>query len=1324
LLILLLTFYQAISQPEIQQDPYLKFDHLTKKEGLSNNYVLDIYQDKLGFIWIGTIDGLNRYNGYEFEIFHNDQNDSSTISGNFITSIVEDVNGNLWFGTKTGLNKYNYKSHTFKRYYHDINDENTLSDNFIRALYADKHGLLWIETSDGTLHKYNLATDSIIRYKHRAPYMINTYFYHKIFEDNHGNIWLGGRNMGIFKFNPKVGVFHEIWPDLKDSTKKRDRDVANYFIDSSGIFWISGIDGLYTFNDDEEIFKKILPVSTFSVQEDNNGKLWFGTGGGVYVYETNKNHFTKYSHDENNPNSLIANRVNKVMIDYSGNIWVGTNEGISIHSPSKNKFKLIYHIPVNENTPVSNNITTILQDANNNIWLGTAYNGIDCFDENLNKIDHYGNKESTGHQTISNRISTLMEDKDGDIWVGQWSGRGFNIIDPKTNKIDSFSKVVNSLKVDWYSDMIQDSDGNYWIGIWGGVGFQQFDKEGGVFNDRTFTLLNVTVNSPVTDMIIDNELIWVPNSHRCFPAFNINNRKYNMYFPENSMWLLNLKINQIYLDNEKKLWLATNKGLYLKVQNLNIYFKPYLTDNILFVANSNNNNLLWTATSKGIKLFNKKTRSYEKTGEINLIDNKISFMFEDADNCLWIGTKSGLYTKQHDNKNLEKTSSYPFNNINLSANCNLQKSNGDFLIGTSSGLYYYNKTKNIFTKKDILSNHQIYSMALANSGNTWIGTDNGLYEIKQNKIIASFVVSDSSNNSLTGNSVFSIGFDKNDRLWLGTDKGLGQLDKTTGNITMYNKKKNNYLSSHLVNVLHEDKQGNLWVGTTDEGLNKIEVKTGKIITFQNNKEDSISFWGRKVSSILQDRKGTIWVGGFGLNKYIPADETFVHYTKADGLADNEVMGILEDKSGKLWISTKNGLSRFDPQTQCFQNFFLKDGLPDDEFTRACSNFKKDYLLFGCKKGLVVANPEKISVNHTVPKVTISRFLIFDKKTDYQFPPTKSIEIAYNQNYFSFEFAALDFSSPKENKYAYKLENFDEHWVTTSANDRKARYTNVPPGEYVFKVKASNNDGYWNEAEASVLLNIKPPYWRTLWFYLLEVLLFVLAIVAYIKYREKNILEKNKLLLLEQKLLRSQMNPHFIFNTLTSIQSFIFEKNPLEAGSYLSKFSDLVRSILYNSREEFISLEKEISMLNNYLEIQQLRYNDEFDYKIDTDPGIDTEALAIPPMLAQPVIENSVKHGIRQLDKRGFISIKLSLLENSISLIVEDNGIGIAASNKMKNKNTKEHKSLALNITKERISILNNKAKKKLYSMKITDIIGDEQRVIGTKVEFIIPIIEI
>lgn len=365
---------------------------------------------------------------------------------------------------------------------------------------------------------------------------------------------------------------------------------------------------------------------------------------------------------------------------------------------------------------------------------------------------------------------------------------------------------------------------------------------------------------------------------------------------------------------------------------------------------------------------------------------------------------------------------------------------------------------------------------------------------------------------------------------------------------------------------------------------------------------------------------------------------------------------------------------------------------------------------------------KSKKNQEKPEVKISGFRIFEKNHINLLSSNQTLTLDYDQNYFSFDFVALDFSNPAKNLYAYKLEHFDDEWIYTTSKNRIARYTNVDPGNYTFCVKAANSDGIWNETGIRIPLIIKPPFWKTTWFIILEILFLALTIIFIIKYREKKIIEKNQFQLLEQKLLRSQMNPHFIFNSLSSIQSFIFENNPIEAGSYLSRFAELIRSILYNSREEFITIEKEIKTLQNYLDLQQLRYNKKFDYILDVDPLIQPDVIQIPPMLAQPFIENAIEHGIMHLEEQGFISVSFTLMaeKDSVLLLIEDNGIGIKASKKIKSEKPKTHTSLATVIANERIDIFNKGQKKKQFIMEIDDIKDTDGKVKGTKVKFLIP----
>jgi ligand-binding sensor domain-containing protein/signal transduction histidine kinase len=1206
-----------VNPAAITEDPYIKFDHLTRKNGLSCNYVLDFLQDNYGFLWIATKDGLNRYDGKKIIIYRNIKNDSTSISDNLVTCIGEDESGQIWIGTKRGLNLYNRSDNSFGIAKLINDDGATIGLNdYIRAILPDRNSILWIETAKGKLIRYNTVDHSFKIFEHSSPGMVNTYLYHTIFKENDTIIWVGGRFMGIYRFNTVTGIFHKFRADKNDKTKKRESDVAVYFVDSQGKMWIGGTDGLYVFNAETEVFSKMLKVSTFTAVEDDNGNIWFGTGSGIYLYSLSDSSFTIMKSNDNNPNSLIKNHINKIYIDNSYNIWIGTTDGVSVFRPSKNKFRHIYHIPGEDITPGSSNITSILQLKSGEIWVGTENHGIDCLNEKFIRKYSFSSSGRDGYKLNSDNISVLMQDSDGDIWAGQWSGKGFNIINPLSHRIKSYSLLKNSLKADWYNDIYEDSRGNFWIGFWGASGLYQFDKGRGVFKDRTFILKSGLPSGAVKKLFYDGKVLWTVFEQQIFfYSLNLVTERVNSYLKDNySSYDFN-RVIDLAEDNTGELMFKTNNGIYRKQED------PYIS----------------------IKLVNRPFPVKR-----NVVDKRLSVLLKDY--------------------------------------------------GVDTILC---KTK--------------YT-----DGSVWAGTFNGLFLIKEDNNIRQY--SRSSNEGLISDTVWSLALVSPDIIWLGTGKGLCKFNIETNEISPFIYDEKSYLSSHLVKCIAEDKDGYIWVGTTNKGLNRLDPNTGTVVRFESDVNDSLSFWGDEVSCILIDGNGTLYAGGLGLNIFNRNSETFSHFTVSNGLTDNNITAILEDDKGRLWLSTLNGLSVFNPVNEGFVNFYEKDGLQDNEFSNAACKLFTGELAFGGKNGITVCNPSHIFINKRPPDLSIISFSVFDRKKDFNPASNKRMELKYDENYFSVEYAALDFSNPENVEYAYKLDGVDKDWIYTDASGRIAKYTNIDPGEYRFRVKATNGDGVWNDAGIFLDIIINPPFWKTYWFIFLEIVALLFAVILIIRYREKKLKERNKFQLLEQKLLRSQMNPHFIFNSLSSIQSFIFENDPVEAGSYLSRFAELIRSILYNSREEFITVEEETKTLKNYFLLQQLRYNNKFEYTIDIDPLIQPDTIKIPPMLAQPFIENAIEHGIKHIKGKGKILVSFTLIpeKEAVLLTIEDNGIGIAASRKLKNSHKKGHTSLATVIANERIEVLNKGRRKNYFYLTVGDILDNEGNVIGTRVKFIIP----
>ena len=315
-------------------------------------------------------------------------------------------------------------------------------------------------------------------------------------------------------------------------------------------------------------------------------------------------------------------------------------------------------------------------------------------------------------------------------------------------------------------------------------------------------------------------------------------------------------------------------------------------------------------------------------------------------------------------------------------------------------------------------------------------------------------------------------------------------------------------------------------------------------------------------------------------------------------------------------------------------------------------------------------------------------------------------------------AALDFSSSEKNQYSYKLDGLNTSWIN-NGKQSTASFTNLSPGVYLLRVKASNNDGLWNPKAKELTIIITPPFWKSWWAITLIIIALAVGGAYLLKIIKEQIKFREKTIELEQRLLLSQMNPHFIFNALTAIQSYIFRNDPKSAGKYLASFAKLVRLILENSRTKYTTIGKEVKTLEHYLELQSLRFDEKFDFKIEVDPDIERESMTIPPMLTQPFIENAIEHGIINISDKGNITIRYLLRDDLILIEVEDDGIGINRAMEIQKPGQKDHVSLATKISKERLENLNKLEKGKIV-MEIIDLSTIDNSLHGTKVTFKIP----
>ena len=358
-------------------------------------------------------------------------------------------------------------------------------------------------------------------------------------------------------------------------------------------------------------------------------------------------------------------------------------------------------------------------------------------------------------------------------------------------------------------------------------------------------------------------------------------------------------------------------------------------------------------------------------------------------------------------------------------------------------------------------------------------------------------------NSLVSSHVYTIFGDRNGRMWVGQRGGIGRYDPATDGFTTYRPVPDNPDSlTNAAWVIYQDRSGMLWAGTWSGTLIRFDDQVKSFVSYTPDPRDPHKLQGGGIYTIHEDRTGTLWVGTLdGLYRHNRRTGAFTRYTEPQGLPSSTIRCIQEDRMGRLWLSTWKGISRFDPKTETFRNYDVADGLQSNEFSNGCYQSAGGEIFFGGTKGFNAFLPENVRDNPYVPPVAITSFKVFNKPVaigaesglEKAIPYVDALTLSYRDNVFSFEFAALSYVNSQKNRYRYKLENFDPGWNEVDSKQRIATYTNLNPGQYVFRVQGSNSDGVWNEAGVSLAILITPPWWMTVWFRALCVG-FVLAVL--------------------------------------------------------------------------------------------------------------------------------------------------------------------------------------------------------------------------------------
>jgi ligand-binding sensor domain-containing protein len=505
------------------------------------------------------------------------------------------------------------------------------------------------------------------------------------------------------------------------------------------------------------------------------------------------------------------------------------------------------------------------------------------------------------------------------------------------------------------------------------------------------------------------------------------------------------------------------------------------------------------------------------------------------------------------------------------------------------------------------------------------------------------------------------------------------------------------------------KSGEILIGTT-KGLYRyinneyINISQNNDLSFQN---------GQKFG---EDQNGNIWVTTYGNGIYVYNNDKIIKtISTKDGLASNYVKAIVFDSAGNAWAGTDNGLSKISlAENKCFiQNFDERHGLISKQIVSLA--IKGNKLWAGTDVGLCLINTDQLKSNNSLPPVFISAIYVNDSliKNTGQLP--------YNFNNFRFRLQGLTFKDNKT-RFKYRLIGSDTNWSISESPD--VIITNIPPGSYSFEAKAINADGVASDKAAVFLFTVLNPFWRTWWFILMEILtvgglitFFVRLRLNVIKRREEEKAGIHKMITeYQMTALRAQMNPHFVFNAINSIQDFVLDSKPKQAYDYLTSFASLIRMVLNNAKEKSVSLETELETLGVYIKLEQLRFSNKFDFVLEVDENVDQYNIHLPAMIIQPYIENAIWHGLMPLGNLRKGVLKLSIREDADTLIinVEDNGIGFAKSSLI--KKTKEHKSIGMDLTEQRLGMLKNLPEYASSSVTLNHLQDENGNSAGTRVE--------
>jgi PAS domain S-box-containing protein len=782
------------------------------------------------------------------------------------------------------------------------------------------------------------------------------------------------------------------------------------------------------------------------VLQDKYGFIWIGTDDGLNRYDGYE--IVSYKHNTRDKNSIINNGILDMLEDSRGNLWIATGGGLNLYNRKSNTF-------VYDTLWPKDVILTLAEDELGNLWIGTSMN-LFYYDQGNKKFTIYAphNVDGIGIKDKgylgSSFIRKVYIDRKKNVWIG--TNEGLNLFVKQNKRFINYYNDPNdaaSLKSSSIVTIFEDHGGRLWIGHDAGLdlflnpGQNKEKAQFKHFNNDQRNSSSISRGAVRAITEYNNEL-WV----------GIDNGGINI-----------LKLSSQGTPEEKFTHIMAGQDELNGLSNNSIYSLYKDRQNNMWVGTYGNGINMYTRFANNFEIYR-----HDINNNSSISSNQVNSFLEDND-CIWIGTEKGLNRYDKKTKTFKSYTYNPNNRAGISSNA-------------------------------------VWALHKDKEGNLWIGTWGGglnKFNIKTGK----FTWFQSNPNDITSigsNNIFSIKEDSGGNLWLGTmGGGLNLFDTKTGKCVRFNQS-NSAIQTDYVEEVTYDKDGNLWLANLV--LSRYNKQTKQFSNYVHSDSDTSSISGSSILTTYCDSKLNIWIGtNGGLNLYIPETNNFRYYQVQDGLPDNAVKSIIEDTFGNLWLGTNKGLSKFigavnTPTVPNFKNYSREDGLQSKEFNRrSCMRATNGEMYFGGESGFVIFNPSTMVENTYIPNIVFTDFLLFNKPVavgEKDSPLSESIidahsiKLSYWQSAFALKFVALNYVIPQKNQYAYLMEGFDKDWNYVGTK-REATYTNLPAGTYKFRVKASNNDGKWNEKGVSIEIVISPPWWNSWWFRTIWVICLLAAL---------------------------------------------------------------------------------------------------------------------------------------------------------------------------------------------------------------------------------------